>query len=372
MLSMSCWSSSAATSLSSSRRWTACRSRSGCSTHRSTSSSRASRRSSWRSPRPISTTRNERCSGRHGRGSEDNPMLGIRGVRLGVVKGGLYKMQARAVRRRRWPGRARGHTRPLIMIPLVVTGAEIVLVRRWIDDELNAVLGPDRSGLEIPVGSMIETPRAAVRGDDVAEHADFFSFGTNDLTQMTFGFSRDDIEARLMPRYLDDGLLPGNPFETIDHRGVGELVRMGSPGVGPSSRALARGVRRARRRSGVDHVLLRHRPGLRVLLTVPGTGGPPGGGPGGAGSPPDRRLAILGWARRAGSSGLSRPGGRCLTRHEHRRSGEGADTARMVNVLLCKRALSPLASSWTSRCFRPTTLASRWLFCSSASWPILR
>ena len=71
---------------------------------------------------------------------------------------------------------------------------------------------------------MIETPRAAVRGDDIAEVADFFSFGTNDLTQMAFGFSRDDVEGRLMARYLEEGLLPRNPFETIDHRGVGELV----------------------------------------------------------------------------------------------------------------------------------------------------
>ena len=75
---------------------------------------------------------------------------------------------------------------------------------------------------------MIETPRAALRGDDIAEVADFFSFGTNDLTQMTFGFSRDDVEGRLMTRYLEEGLLPRNPFETIDQRGVGELVAAGA------------------------------------------------------------------------------------------------------------------------------------------------
>ena len=79
--------------------------------------------------------------------------------------------------------------------------------------------------IDVKIGTMIETPRAAVRGDDIAEVADFFSFGTNDLTQMAFGFSRDDVEGRLMARYLEEGLLPRNPFETIDHRGVGELVR---------------------------------------------------------------------------------------------------------------------------------------------------
>ena len=115
-----------------------------------------------------------------------------------------------------------------LMVPLVVTQAEMSLVRGWIEEELDSVLGPARSGLYISVGSMIETPRAAVRGDDIAEVADFFSFGTNDLTQMTFGFSRDDVEGRMMPRYLEEGLLPRDPFETIDHRGVGELVRMGA------------------------------------------------------------------------------------------------------------------------------------------------
>jgi pyruvate, orthophosphate dikinase len=79
--------------------------------------------------------------------------------------------------------------------------------------------------LTIPIGTMIELPRAALTAHRIAEAADFFSFGTNDLTQMAFGFSRDDIEGRLMARYLEEGLLPRNPFETIDHRGVGEMVR---------------------------------------------------------------------------------------------------------------------------------------------------
>jgi pyruvate,orthophosphate dikinase len=153
---------------------------------------------------------------------EQNPMLGTRGVRLGILKGGLFQMQARslaaAVRDRREAG---GDPRVAIMVPLVVTGAELEMVRRWIAEAVEEVLGAEPG---IPIGTMIETPRAAIRADDIAAHADFFSFGTNDLTQMTFGFSRDDVERRLMPRYLEEGILPRNPFEVIDHRGVGELV----------------------------------------------------------------------------------------------------------------------------------------------------
>jgi pyruvate,orthophosphate dikinase len=156
---------------------------------------------------------------------EENPMLGTRGVRLGILRGGLFQMQARALaaaaRERRAAG---GDPQVAIMVPLVVTAAELELVRRWIDDALDEVLGEERA--HIPIGTMIETPRAAIRADDIAVHADFFSFGTNDLTQMTFGFSRDDVERRLMPRYLEEGILPRNPFEVIDHRGVGELVHM--------------------------------------------------------------------------------------------------------------------------------------------------
>ncbi len=160
---------------------------------------------------------------------EQNPMLGTRGVRLGIVKGGLYKMQTRAAAQAALARKEAGGTPMLeLMVPLVVTQAEMALVRGWIEEELDAVLGPARSGLYISIGSMIETPRAAVRGDDIAEVADFFSFGTNDLTQMTFGFSRDDVEGRMMPRYLEEGLLPRDPFETIDHRGVGELIRTGA------------------------------------------------------------------------------------------------------------------------------------------------
>ena len=128
---------------------------------------------------------------------------------------------------------------------------------------------------------MIETPRAALRADEIAEEADFFSFGTNDLTQMTFGFSRDDVESRMMPAYLELGLLKRNPFETIDQAGVGELVRDGAArGRATQARPEARRLRRARWRPGVDRLLLRRRARLRVLLAVPGADRPPGRGPG--------------------------------------------------------------------------------------------
>ena len=157
---------------------------------------------------------------------EVNPMLGTRGVRLGVLKPGLYAMQVRALIEAALQ-RARDGGNPIveIMIPLTVARQEMAAARVWVEQAVAAAL-EDAGGeqLDVIIGTMIETPRAAVRADHIAEHADFFSFGTNDLTQMTFGFSRDDVEARLMPAYLEAGMLPANPFETVDVDGVGELV----------------------------------------------------------------------------------------------------------------------------------------------------
>ena len=114
------------------------------------------------------------------------------------------------------------------MIPLTVSREELALARGWVEEAVaEATKGIDKP-VEVTIGTMIETPRAALRADEIAEAADFFSFGTNDLTQMTFGFSRDDIEGRLMSTYLETGLLKRNPFETIDKAGVGELVLIAS------------------------------------------------------------------------------------------------------------------------------------------------
>jgi pyruvate,orthophosphate dikinase len=118
---------------------------------------------------------------------------------------------------------AGGDPRVEIMIPLTVTAAELAGARGWVTDVLDS---ESVDGAEVTVGTMIETPRAALRADEIAAHADFFSFGTNDLTQLTFGFSRDDVEGRIMALYLDQGLLEGNPFESVDAGGVAELVRL--------------------------------------------------------------------------------------------------------------------------------------------------
>jgi pyruvate, orthophosphate dikinase len=156
---------------------------------------------------------------------EQNPMLGLRGVRLGIVVPGLVTMQARAVLEATADRiEAGGDPRPEIMIPLVATAPELVLVRAEIDAVAEAIRS--ERGLELPVkiGTMIEVPRAALTADRIAASADFFSFGTNDLTQMTWGFSRDDVESAFFSTYFDNGILPVSPFESIDVDGVGSLV----------------------------------------------------------------------------------------------------------------------------------------------------
>jgi pyruvate,orthophosphate dikinase len=172
---------------------------------------------------------------------EFNPMLGTRGVRLGVIKPGLYAMQVRALMEAALDRvEAGGHPIVEIMIPLTVTREELALARSWVETAVASTLkaGAEakakkgakaaKGTLEVLIGTMIETPRAALRAGEIAEEADFFSFGTNDLTQMTFGFSRDDVEGRMMSAYLEQGLLKRNPFEVVDPDGVGELVRLGT------------------------------------------------------------------------------------------------------------------------------------------------
>ena len=157
---------------------------------------------------------------------EVNPMLGTRGCRLGIIKPGLYKMQVRAlmeaaVERKQ----AGGDPRVEIMIPLVVSGPELALLTRWTREAAEDVISESGVAVDYLVGTMIETPRAAIDAASIAEVAEFFSFGTNDLTQMTFGFSRDDVEGRIMTPYLEKKLIAANPFETLDRDGVGRLVR---------------------------------------------------------------------------------------------------------------------------------------------------
>jgi pyruvate,orthophosphate dikinase len=160
---------------------------------------------------------------------EFNPMLGTRGVRLGVLKPGLYEMQVRALMEAAAELRSSGKNPVVeVMIPLTVTREEMHVARTWVQEAIAEATKGVRKKPEVTIGTMIETPRAALRADEIAEESDFFSFGTNDLTQMTFGFSRDDVESRMMPAYLEQGLLKRNPFETIDRGGVGELVKIGA------------------------------------------------------------------------------------------------------------------------------------------------
>jgi pyruvate,orthophosphate dikinase len=158
---------------------------------------------------------------------EFNPMLGTRGVRLGVVKPGLYGMQVRALMEAAAERVAlKGKPRVEVMIPLTVSREELALARSWVAEAIADATEGVKKPIDVIIGTMIETPRAALRADEIAEVSDFFSFGTNDLTQMAFGFSRDDVEGRMMSAYLEQGLLKRNPFETLDQRGVGVLVRI--------------------------------------------------------------------------------------------------------------------------------------------------
>jgi pyruvate,orthophosphate dikinase len=159
------------------------------------------------------------------RWEEANPMLGTRGCRLGILKPGLYRMQVRAlieaaVARKQ----AGGDPQVEVMIPLTVVRTEMELLDGWVREEAEKVFAAAGTRVDFLVGTMIETPRAAIVADEIAATAEFFSFGTNDLTQMTFGFSRDDVEGRMMPVYLEQGLLTVSPFEQIDRDGVGVLV----------------------------------------------------------------------------------------------------------------------------------------------------
>ncbi|MFC7495947.1 MULTISPECIES: pyruvate, phosphate dikinase [unclassified Nocardioides] len=157
---------------------------------------------------------------------EQNPMLGLRGVRLGIVIPGLFTMQARAVAEAAADRvAAGGDPRPELMVPLVATERELALVRTQLEEAVADVERTREVELDIPIGTMIELPRAAVTADRIAGVADFFSFGTNDLTQMTWGFSRDDVESEFVQDYLDQGIFATSPFESIDEEGVGELVR---------------------------------------------------------------------------------------------------------------------------------------------------
>jgi pyruvate, orthophosphate dikinase len=160
---------------------------------------------------------------------EQNPMLGLRGVRLGIQIPGLFRMQARSIAEAAADRMAaHGTPRPEIMVPLVASVRELEIVRAEIDQQIAEVEEERGVKLDIAIGTMIELPRAAFLANRIAKSADFFSFGTNDLTQMAWGFSRDDVEASFFSRYFEHGIFDVSPFESLDQLGVGGMVEMGT------------------------------------------------------------------------------------------------------------------------------------------------
>jgi pyruvate,orthophosphate dikinase len=173
---------------------------------------------------PLEEAKDERMRERIKALQESNPMLGTRGCRLGLLWPEIYEMQVRAIVRAALAVQERTGEAPLveIMHPLVGFAEELRRLRA-----MTVVMAREESeDVEYLVGTMIELPRACIRADEIAEHADFFSFGTNDLTQTALGFSRDDAEGKFLTRYLEDGVLERNPFETLDQSGVGDLMRI--------------------------------------------------------------------------------------------------------------------------------------------------
>jgi pyruvate,orthophosphate dikinase len=158
---------------------------------------------------------------------EQNPMLGLRGCRLGIMVPGLTEMQVRAIFEAACGLKKAGQDpHPEIMIPLVGHVNELRVEREKLERVAKEVMTEQRVTLDYKFGTMIEVPRGAITADEIAAYAEFFSFGTNDLTQMTFGYSRDDAEGKFLMAYVERGILPVNPFQVLDRAGVGELMRM--------------------------------------------------------------------------------------------------------------------------------------------------
>ncbi len=160
--------------------------------------------------------------------AEANPMLGLRGCRLGIVFPDIYEMQARAIFEATARLVAEGRDpRPEVMIPLVGHVKELAATRAAVEAVAAAIVAETGRRLPVVIGTMIELPRAALTAGEIATEAEFFSFGTNDLTQTAFGYSRDDAEGKFLHHYIQTGILKENPFAVLDREGVGQLVRYG-------------------------------------------------------------------------------------------------------------------------------------------------
>ena len=159
--------------------------------------------------------------------SESNPMMGLRGCRLGLTYPEINEMQVRAIFEACCDLKKEGHAvQPWVMIPLIGHVNELKVAKEILVRVAKDVMAEKGVEVDYKFGTMIEIPRAALTADEIAEHAEFFSFGTNDLTQMTFGYSRDDAEGKFLNRYVEQKILPSNPFATLDTKGVGQLIEM--------------------------------------------------------------------------------------------------------------------------------------------------
>ncbi len=157
---------------------------------------------------------------------EQNPMLGLRGIRLGLTFPAIIDMQARAIATAMCELVKEGvDARPEIMVPLVGHVNEMRIVRERLEKVVDEVQARHGTNVHVKIGTMIEVPRAALTAGQIAEYAEFFSFGTNDLTQTTYGYSRDDAEGKFLLRYVEEKILPENPFQVLDRDGVGSLMR---------------------------------------------------------------------------------------------------------------------------------------------------
>jgi pyruvate,orthophosphate dikinase len=158
---------------------------------------------------------------------EANPMLGLRGCRLGIIMPQITRMQVRAIFEAACALKKQGiDVYPEVMIPLVGHVNELKNQQVALEAEAKKVVEEQGVTVEYKFGTMIEIPRAALTSDQIAQYAQFYSFGTNDLTQTTFGFSRDDAEGKFLLKYVEEGILPANPFQTLDRDGVGALMRI--------------------------------------------------------------------------------------------------------------------------------------------------
>jgi pyruvate,orthophosphate dikinase len=180
-----------------------------------------------RANNPQELAEKERLLQAVGRMREQNPMLGLRGIRLGILYPAIIDMQVRAILTAALDLQREGvDVRPEIMVPLVGHANEMKFARERIERTAREVLQDAGAEVHHKIGTMIEIPRAALTADEIARDAEFFSFGTNDLTQTTFGYSRDDAEGKFLLKYIEMGILPTNPFQELDRAGVGKLMQM--------------------------------------------------------------------------------------------------------------------------------------------------